>query len=106
MAGAQYINYPQSLSEAEQQQLLVAWNATQAEYPQQQCIHHLFEAQVEQVPEAIAVLFADTKQHLTYRELNRRANQLAHFLRTQQKKCRPTIHHPFNKLELVHFSFH
>lgn len=42
------------------------------------CIHQLFEAQVEQTPEAIAVVFED--EQLTYRELNQRANQLAHYL--------------------------
>ncbi|WDD36956.1 amino acid adenylation domain-containing protein (plasmid) [Nostoc sp. UHCC 0926] len=68
------------LTETERQQLLVDWNDTQAEYPQEQCIHQLFEAQVEQSPDAIAVVFED--QQLTYRELNQRANQLAHYLRS------------------------
>ncbi len=66
------------LSEAEQQQLLVEWNNTFAEYPQSQCIHQLFEAQVEQTPDAVAVVFEDST--LTYRQLNSRANQLAHHL--------------------------
>src|SRR5262245_18884663 len=43
------------------------------------CLHEVFEAQVERTPDAIAVEYAD--QQLTYRELNRRANQLAHSLR-------------------------
>jgi amino acid adenylation domain-containing protein len=43
------------------------------------CIHELFERQVETCPDAIAVVFED--QRLTYRELNRRANRLAHYLR-------------------------
>lgn len=71
------------LSEAERQQLLVEWNNTQADYPIKQCIHNLFEAQVERAsltPDAIAVVFED--QQLTYRELNQRANQLAHHLRS------------------------
>ena len=66
------------LSAAEQQQLLVDWNETQAEYLQDKCIHHQFEAQVERMPEAVAVVFED--QSLTYRELNDKANQLAHHL--------------------------
>jgi len=66
------------LTQEERQQLLVAWNDTQADYPQDQCIHQLFEAQVEQTPEAVAVMFGG--QQLTYRELNCRANQVAHHL--------------------------
>jgi amino acid adenylation domain-containing protein len=68
------------LTAAERQQILVDWNETQADYPQELCIHHLFEAQVEQTPEATALVFAD--QSLTYQELNRRANQLAHLLQS------------------------
>jgi Non-ribosomal peptide synthetase modules and related proteins len=67
------------LSEAERRQVVVEWNATQSEYPQERCIHQLFEAQVEQTPAAIAVVFEN--EQLTYWELNRRANQLAHYLR-------------------------
>jgi amino acid adenylation domain-containing protein/non-ribosomal peptide synthase protein (TIGR01720 family) len=67
------------LTEAERHQLLVEWNDTQADYPKDQCIHQLFEAQVERSPDAIAVVFED--QQLTYRELNAKANQLAHHLR-------------------------
>ena len=66
------------LTEKERHQMLVEWNDTQANYRQDQCLHHLFEAQVERTPEAIALIFED--QSLCYRELNRRANQLAHHL--------------------------
>lgn len=65
---------------AAQQQQLQEWNDTETEYPQDIGIHQLIEAQVEQTPEAIAVVFAN--QSLTYRELNTRANQLAHYLRS------------------------
>jgi amino acid adenylation domain-containing protein len=65
------------LSPSEQHQLLVEWNDTHADYPHQ-CIHQLFEAQVEQAPDAIVVIFED--QQITYRELNNRSNQLAHYL--------------------------
>jgi amino acid adenylation domain-containing protein len=66
------------LSAAERQQILVEWNATSVKYPTHLCLHHLFEAQVERTPTAIAVVFADQK--LTYAGLNQRANQLAHAL--------------------------
>src|SRR5262249_15185370 len=49
------------------------------EYPRDKCIHELFEEQVERTPDAVAVVFEN--QQLTYRELNRRANQLARYLR-------------------------
>ncbi|MEI7137291.1 non-ribosomal peptide synthetase, partial [Pectobacterium atrosepticum] len=66
------------LPKSERQQVLVDFNATDADFPREMLIQQRFEAQAEQTPEAIAVLFED--QHLTYRELNRRANQLAHHL--------------------------
>jgi amino acid adenylation domain-containing protein len=68
------------LSEAERYQLLVAWNATEADYPQEKCVHEVFEAQAAQRPDAIAVVHNDAQ--LTYAELNARANRLAHHLRT------------------------
>ena len=66
------------LTEAERQKLLVEWNDTWTAYPRDACIHELFEIQVKKTPDAVAVVFEE--QHLTYRELNRRANQLAHHL--------------------------
>ncbi|WP_414584330.1 amino acid adenylation domain-containing protein [Scytonema sp. PCC 10023] len=68
------------LTEAERQTLLVDWNQTKTEYPQDLCIHELFETQVEQTPDAVAVVFEN--EQLTYRELNAKANQLAHNLRS------------------------
>ncbi len=67
------------LNEQEQRQVLVEWNATQAAYPHERCFHELFEAQVERTPDDSAVIFE--AERLTYRELNQRANQLAHHLR-------------------------
>ncbi|KAB8318928.1 amino acid adenylation domain-containing protein [Tolypothrix campylonemoides VB511288] len=67
------------LLSVQEQQLLLAWNNTQADYPKQACIHELFEAQVEQTPDAVAVVFGS--EQLTYKQLNQRANQLAHYLR-------------------------
>ena len=66
------------LTAAEQHQLLVEWNNTQTEYPQDRCIHQLFERQVAKNPDAVAVVFEG--EQLTYRELNNKANQLAHYL--------------------------
>jgi amino acid adenylation domain-containing protein len=67
------------LSEAARRQLLVDWNATRVDYPREATLPSLFEAQVERTPEAVAVEYQG--QTLTYRELNTRANQLAHHLR-------------------------
>ncbi|MCC5610103.1 amino acid adenylation domain-containing protein [Nostoc sp. CHAB 5834] len=60
-------------------QMLHQWNQTQADIPKE-CIHQLFEAQVELTPDAIAIEFEG--QYLTYQELNQRANQLAHYLQS------------------------
>jgi len=69
------------LSSAERRQVVEEWNATEAAYPADRCVHELFEAQVERTPNAVAVVYED--QRLTYGELNARANQLAHYLRKQ-----------------------
>ena len=66
------------LTQFERQQL-AEWNNTQTDYPKDACIHELFEEQVELTPDAIALVFED--EQLTYKELNQRANQLAHHLR-------------------------
>jgi non-ribosomal peptide synthetase component F len=62
------------LSVSERQELIYDWNTTQTNYDLSRCLHQLIEAQVERTPDAIAVIFEN--QHLTYRELNCRANQL------------------------------
>ncbi len=69
------------LDPAERHQLLVGWNQTGVEYPAGAgaCLHELFEAQAGRTPAAVAVVFEH--RHLTYDELNRRANRLAHHLR-------------------------
>nr|UXB95125.1 non ribosomal peptide synthetase [Pseudomonas syringae] len=69
------------LPAAEREQLLMGFNDTVLEYPHEQTIHGMFEAQVERTPEAIAVVHGE--QRLTYRELNEQANRLAHALRKQ-----------------------
>jgi amino acid adenylation domain-containing protein len=67
------------LSEAEREQVLRQWNATDADIPRERCIHELFEEQADAAPDRPAVVFED--RVLTYGELERRANQLAHRLR-------------------------
>ncbi|MCF7958259.1 MAG: amino acid adenylation domain-containing protein, partial [Phycisphaerae bacterium] len=67
------------LGEAEQKQILVDWNDTAKDYPQDKCVHELFEAQVKRTPDATAVIFED--QSLTYAQLNEQANQLARHLK-------------------------
>ncbi|MEN3329818.1 MAG: hypothetical protein V7638_4625, partial [Acidobacteriota bacterium] len=66
------------LTAAERDQILVEWNQTETA-TDDRAVHELFEQQVEKTPTAVAVEFEETK--LTYRELNERANQLAHYLR-------------------------
>lgn len=68
------------LSKRDRQQLLVEFNQTQIDDPQDKCIHQLFEEQAQKTPNNIAIIFED--QQLTYAELNRKANQLAHYLQT------------------------
>nr|WP_042178681.1 non-ribosomal peptide synthetase [Kibdelosporangium sp. MJ126-NF4]CEL13334.1 Siderophore biosynthesis non-ribosomal peptide synthetase modules [Kibdelosporangium sp. MJ126-NF4]CTQ99025.1 Siderophore biosynthesis non-ribosomal peptide synthetase modules [Kibdelosporangium sp. MJ126-NF4] len=67
------------LGARERDQVLVEWNATAAEYPKNRCAHELVEDQAHHRPDATAVVSGD--RQLTYRELNTRANQLAHHLR-------------------------
>ena len=67
------------LSAEERGQLLYGWNETEAKFPEQSCVHELFEQQARSRPEATAVVLG--KNRLSYGELNRRANRLAHYLR-------------------------
>ncbi|MBW4634872.1 MAG: amino acid adenylation domain-containing protein [Iphinoe sp. HA4291-MV1] len=72
------------LTTAESHLLLGEWNQTQADYPERLCIHQWIESFVELTPDKVAVIFED--EQLTYRELNRRANQLARHLQTLNVK--------------------
>ncbi|MEI6628667.1 MAG: amino acid adenylation domain-containing protein, partial [Alphaproteobacteria bacterium] len=67
------------LTSEEKHQLLIEWNDTKAEYPQDITIHQLFEEQADLVPHNVAVVHED--QELTYQQLNQKANRLAHYLR-------------------------
>ena len=75
---AQQLSDLSVLTAAERQQILGEWNATEVEYAKHLRLQDLFEAQVSRTPDAIAVVFDGNS--LTYAELNRRANQLAHSL--------------------------
>jgi len=69
------------LTSEETEQVLNTWNETAVEYPDDQCLHQLFEQQVDKNAENTAVIFEN--ESLTYAELNARANQLAHYLLTK-----------------------
>jgi amino acid adenylation domain-containing protein len=68
------------LDAAERHRVLVEWNATEADIPQDKCVHEPIEAQAARTPEAIAVICE--RERVTYAELNARANRLAHHLRS------------------------
>ena len=69
------------LSESERQRIVVEWNATETQYPGDMRLQSYIEQQVDRTPDAVALTYQD--QVLTYRELNARANQLAHHLRSR-----------------------
>jgi amino acid adenylation domain-containing protein len=85
---AQAVDRLPILGEREQRQVLYDWNNTEAELGSDKCVHELFEEQVRKTPEAVAVVYQGTA--VTYRELNRRANRLAHYLRRMGVK--PDVH--------------
>src|SRR6266508_629808 len=66
------------LSDEEREQIVVEWNQTGKPYPQDRCVHELFREQAERNPERIALTCEE--RWVSYRELNRRANQLARYL--------------------------
>ena len=68
------------LTADERRRILVEWNDKAVDFPREACLHQLFEARAEEMPEAVAVTFGD--QSLSYAELEVRANQLAHHLRS------------------------
>ena len=77
----QRLSHISLLDEAERQQLLVEWNATETTYPREATLAERFEAQVAATPDAVALVFGEDT--LTYDELNTRANHLAQYLRQQ-----------------------
>ncbi len=68
------------LDATERGKVLSEWNQTDAAFPSDRCVHELFEEQARQRPDAAAILFET--QSLSYGDLDRRANQLAHHLRS------------------------
>lgn len=66
---------------AEEREQLREWNKTEVDYPRTRTVHDLIEDQVDRSPDATAVVFRD--QRLSYRELDHRANRLAHLLRSK-----------------------
>jgi len=73
------VDFLPRLADPERHRVLVEWNATEADIPQDKCVHELIEAQAARTPEAIAVVCEG--ERLTYAELNAKANRLAHHLR-------------------------
>lgn len=67
------------LGDEERERVLYEWNRTEAEFRADKCVHELFEEHVRNAPDAVAVVYEDGSA--TYRELNARSNQLAHYLR-------------------------
>ena len=66
------------LSDEEREQIVEEWNQTARQYPGEECLHELFAEQARQAPERIAVV--SEVDQVSYRELNRRANQLGRYL--------------------------
>ena len=67
------------LTDAERHLMLIKWNDTKVDFPRDECIHLLFEAQADRTPDAVAVVFGNKQS--TYRELNVRANRIGRYLR-------------------------
>ncbi|MCB0195324.1 MAG: amino acid adenylation domain-containing protein [Anaerolineae bacterium] len=76
----QSIHKANLLTAEEKREVLVEWNDTASDYPSDQCVHQLFEAQVKKTPDAVALVFED--KELTYQALNEQANQFASYLQT------------------------
>lgn len=75
---AQPVLPARQMSPEERQRILVDWNQTAADFPRDKCLHHLFEEHAARTPEAVALILED--RTMTYGDLNRRANQVAHHL--------------------------
>ena len=77
------------ITELEKQQLLYQFNATEADYPKDKCIHQLFEEQVERTPDNIALVYG--VETITYSELNKKSNRIAGYLNTKGKSTNTVI---------------
>ncbi len=67
------------LQHSERERLLVDWNRSAHDFADERTVHALFEEQADRTPDSVAVVFGGVS--LTYKELNRRANRLARYLR-------------------------
>jgi amino acid adenylation domain-containing protein len=77
------------LTAAERKVIVSQWSKLEAVFPKSSCLHQLFEQQVERTPEATAVVFGE--ECLSYRELNERANRMAHYLRRQSVRSESLV---------------
>lgn len=78
------VTEPNPLTPAEKHLLLVEFNNTKVNYPIDKTVVELFEKQVDENPSAVAVIFEEKK--LSYQELNEKANQVAHYLKSKGVK--------------------
>jgi amino acid adenylation domain-containing protein len=79
----------ETVSEGEKKELLYEFNNTEADYPKDRTVHQLFEEQVEKTPDKVAAAYKD--KQLTYRGLNKKANQLARRLRLNGVKANSLV---------------
>src|SRR5580692_3943984 len=68
------------IDEGQRRQLVIEWNKTGSAFPAHVCVHELFAEQASLTPDVLAIVKGS--DYLTYRELDRRANQLGHYLRS------------------------
>ena len=80
----QKINNINMLPQEELEQLLIEWNDTGRKFSEAICLHQLFEKQAEKYPDNVAIVFEEKK--LTYKELNEKSNQVAHYLQSKGVK--------------------
>src|SRR5436309_10053348 len=85
MAGEKQISTVKRITESSfvspmHRRLLTEWNDTETDLPQDNCVHELFETQVERAPNAVALVY--NKGEVSYRELDNQANQVAPHLRS------------------------
>ena len=76
----EYLSELPLLTLAERRLMLEEWNRTELSYPRERLLHELIEEQVDRTPDAVAAVFEDRR--VTYRQLNTRANRIAHHLRS------------------------
>jgi amino acid adenylation domain-containing protein len=73
------VDITRRLNPSQRRQVLLDWNRTASDYPRQLCVHQILEQEAERRPDAVALKFRD--RHMTYGELNQKANRVARYLR-------------------------